>query len=213
MKLTKYAHACLVLEEQGKKLIIDPGGFSKNFGDLDNILGVVITHIHGDHFDPDNLQAILMANPGVKIFTTPEVIAQWKDSHAEAVKAGDTQKVGPFNLEFFGEKHTEIHSLKPVADNIGVMINNSLYYPGDSLTVPDRPVPVLALPANAPWLKMSESIEFLKVINPTSFFFRTHDDLLSDNGKMVYDTWFDTAAETFGYTFKPLNPGQSIDIS
>jgi hypothetical protein len=158
------------------------------------------------------LQAILAANPDVKIFTTPEVTKQWKDARAVVAKTGDTQQAGPFNLEFFGEKHAEIHSLKPVADNIGVMINSSVYYPGDSLTTPDRPVSILALPANAPWLKMSESIEFLKAIAPASCFFRTHDGLLSDNGKTVYDTWLNTAAEAFGLTYKPLEPGESIEI-
>jgi L-ascorbate metabolism protein UlaG (beta-lactamase superfamily) len=34
MKLTKYTHACIVLEEQGEKLVIDPGGFTPEFGDV-----------------------------------------------------------------------------------------------------------------------------------------------------------------------------------
>ncbi len=212
MKLTKYTHACIVLEEQGKKLIIDPGSFTADFGDTDDVAGVVITHIHADHFDPENLEAILSANPGIKVYTTPEVVEQWSDEHAVAVAAGESLQAGPFTLEFFGQKHTEIHSLKPVADNIGVMVNNTLYYPGDSFTQPERPVAVLALPASAPWLKTSESIDYLQAVKPSTFFFRTHDGLLSKNGTAVYDAWFNTAAQAFDYTYKPLEPGESVEL-
>ena len=170
MRLTKYRHACIVLEEQGQKLVIDPGEFSTEFGGVDNIAAVIVTHIHGDHFSAQNLQTILTTNQNAKVFTTPEVAAQWQNAHVVAVKAGDKHQVGPFALEFFGEKHSEIHALKPVADNVGVMVNEQLYYPGDSLTTPGRAVPILALPANAPWIKVSESIEFLKAIQPTWFF-------------------------------------------
>lgn len=212
MKLTKYAHACLALEEQGKKLVIDPGNLTPEFGALDNIVAVVVTHIHGDHFEPKHLDAIVAANPDVQIFTTPEIVKAWGHAHVTAAKASQTQQVGPFKLEFFGEKHALIHSLKPIAQNIGVMVNDTLFYTGDALTLPERPVPVLALTANAPWLKVSDSIEYLKTVQPSNFFFRTHDELLSANGKMVYDVWFNTAAEAYKLTFKPLEAGQSVEI-
>ena len=33
-----------------------------------------------------------------------------------------------------------IHETLPVADNVGVMVNDELYYGGDSYTVPGKPV-------------------------------------------------------------------------
>ena len=65
MKLTKYEHACVVLEDQGQKLVIDPGMFSPDFNDLRDITALVITHQHGDHFDLRNIENIVAANPGV----------------------------------------------------------------------------------------------------------------------------------------------------
>ncbi len=212
MKLTKYTHSCLVLEEQGKKLIIDPGEFTPEFGDAENVAAVVVTHIHPDHFSAGKLEEIFARNPDATLFTTEEVKQQFGKPNAVTPKIGGRITIGPFGLEFFGGRHAEIHSLKPVAQNISVLINDTLYYPGDSLAAPERPVNILAMPAVAPWLKMSEAIEFLQTVKPEAFFFRTHDALLSDDGKLVYDTWFKTAAEAFGLAYKPLEPGQSIEL-
>jgi len=212
MKLTKYTHSCLVLEEQGKKLIIDPGEFTPEFGDAENVAAVVVTHAHPDHFSPEKLDGILARNPDAKLFTTEEVKQQFDKTNVVTPKAGDRITIGPFSLEFFGGKHTEIHSLKPVAQNVGILISDTLYYPGDSLVAPERPVNVLALPASAPWLKMSEALNFLQAVRPGAFFFRTHDAILSDDGKLIYDNWFKTAAEVFGLAYKPLEPGQSVEL-
>lgn len=211
MKLTKYAHACVVLEEQDQKLVIDPGEFTPDFGDTDKIAAVVVTHAHGDHFDPKHLDRIIAANPTVKVFTTQEVASQWKDSHAQAVQAGETQTVGPFILAFFGELHAEIHAIRPRIQNTGVLVNDAFYYPGDSFVLPEKPVTLLAVPAGAPWLKTGESLDFIKTVKPTRFF-RTHDGLLNDNGVMVNDAWFKMAAEEFGAAFEPLNPGDSTEV-
>ncbi len=214
MKLTKYAHACLVLEHQGKKIIIDPGEFSPDFGDANNVVAIVVTHVHPDHFDPTKLASILAKNPDAKLFTTHEVQAQFDRPNVETPQTGDKTAVGPFTLEFFGEKHAVIHDMKPAAQNIGVMINDVFYYPGDILLSPERPVKVLACPSIAPWQKMSETIDFLGQVKPTEFFFPTHNALLSDVGHEVYEKiWLNNGAEHHGLTQKILNPGDSVEIS
>jgi hypothetical protein len=39
-------------------------------------------------------------------------------------------------------------------------------HPGDALFVPDEPVEVLATPAAAPWLKISEAVDYLRAVAP-----------------------------------------------
>ena len=39
-------------------------------------------------------------------------------------------------------------------------------HPGDALYIPREPVDVLALPAAAPWMKISEAVEYLRAVNP-----------------------------------------------
>jgi L-ascorbate metabolism protein UlaG (beta-lactamase superfamily) len=211
MKLTKYGHACVVLEEQGKKLVIDPGDYTDDFGDLENILAVVATHIHNDHLGKMHIKRILGANPDIKVFTTAEAAEELNDPHITTVAAADGEAIGPFNLRFFGKLHKAVHPDWPVCQNIGVLVNDSFYYPGDSFTTPDKAVKVLAVPASANWLKMSEAIDFIRKLKPRQFF-RTHDRLLSEQGISGVNDWLEMAADKFGSQYVPLDPGQSIEF-
>jgi hypothetical protein len=40
-------------------------------------------------------------------------------------------------------------------------------HPGDALHVPGEPVDVLAAPAAAPWMKISEAVDYLRAVAPT----------------------------------------------
>jgi hypothetical protein len=60
-----------------------------------------------------------------------------------------------------GGEHAVIHPDIPVIDNVAYLLNDgALLHPGGSLYVPEEPVDVLALPAGAPWLKISEAIDY-----------------------------------------------------
>ena len=75
MKVTKHEHACLVIEKGGSALIVDPGAFTMPLGDLLGVVAVVITHEHGDHWTPEQLQRILDRNPGARILGPAGVAA------------------------------------------------------------------------------------------------------------------------------------------
>jgi hypothetical protein len=92
----------------------------------------------------------------------------------------------------------------PVIDNVGVMINETLYYPGDSFVLPGQPVQILALPIGAPWLKISESIDFLVAIKP-KMVFPTHDAVLSAIGKSISDARLSATAREIGAEYRRLD--------
>lgn len=211
MKLTKYGHACVVLEEQGKKLIIDPGGFSPEFGDASDVVAVVVTHAHHDHFNSDNLQKILTINPEVKIFAPADAAEQFQSPNMKAIKGGDTTEVGPFKLEFVGDEHALIHKTLPRPLNSGVLVNEIFFYPGDSYVLPGKPVRVLAAPGNAPWMKVGESMDYITEVKP-ALCFPTHNGLLSEAGHQVYNAALQKACAAAGAEFRYLAPGESIDI-
>jgi len=157
MKLTKYEHACFTLETAGEVLVVDPGSFTDDFVVTDNIAAIVVTHEHADHFDPDKLAAIYAKNPNAVFVSLPAIVDKLPGHKSHAVRPGDKVDIGPFRLRFFGGKHALIHVSLPLIDNLGVLINDTVYYPGDSFTLPNTPVDVLALPVGAPWLKLSET--------------------------------------------------------
>jgi L-ascorbate metabolism protein UlaG (beta-lactamase superfamily) len=49
MKITKFGHACLELEENGQLLILDPGFYTQPIENRTDVQAIVITHIHDDH--------------------------------------------------------------------------------------------------------------------------------------------------------------------
>lgn len=210
MKITKYEHACLLVEVDGKRLVVDPGGFTKSLGNPDNVVALVITHVHPDHLDELHIQELLNLNPDLKIFSTQEVADSLEEQRVTVVKAGDKEAVGPFTLEFFGGEHAVIHESLPRNQNICVMVNNTLYYPGDSFVEPDgRSVPVLALPVAAPWMKVSEAMDFLMAIKPRRAF-PTHDSVLSDVGYAIHDRLLEGVAAKQGSEYTHLSPGESL---
>ena len=61
MRITKFEHATLTLETDGDKLVIDPGSYTVPLDGLANVVAVVITHEHPDHWTPDHLDRVLAA--------------------------------------------------------------------------------------------------------------------------------------------------------
>lgn len=211
MKVTKYGHACVVLEEQGSRLIIDPGEFTPDLGDVSNTVGVVVTHIHGDHFDPNTIAKILDANPNLQVWSTAQVAEQLTTPAVTVVQGGSTATAGPFQLRFFGGQHATIHPAYPPDQNIGVAVGD-FYFPGDSFAVPEGlPVKTLAVPSSAPWLKVAEAMDFITAVKPTQCF-PTHNALLSDAGNAITNTWLARVCETNNIAFQFLQPGQSLDV-
>ena len=211
MNVTKYEHACLVVEEQGKKLVIDPGIFTTSLPNLKGVVAIVVTHVHADHFDPEKLRAIVQQNPEARIFSTAEVAKEVADLPITAVTGGTAETVAPFSLAFYGELHAEVHRSRPRNQNVGVMINDTLYYPGDSFALPGVPIKVLALPTSGPWLKVAEMIDFAAAAKPAQAF-GTHNALLSDIGHSMINSMAQQAVEAVGGTFTYLRPGESLTV-
>lgn len=212
MKVTKLEHSCLVIASTDKTLIVDPGSFTTPLVDTSDVVAIVITHEHADHWTAEQLTLILDRNPDARIFGPAGVAAAAADFDITVVKDGDAHEIGPFSLRFFGEKHAVIHHTIPVVDNVGVLINNELYYGGDSFTIPQGvEVGTLAVPAGAPWLKIAEVMDYVDAIRPRRSF-PTHEMVLSTAGKALSNARIQAVTEAGGGHFFPLEPGESIDV-
>jgi len=211
MKLTKYEHSEMVLEVAEKRIIIDPGAFSAPLGDVGDVVAVVITHEHGDHWTSEQLDRIIERNPETAIYGPPGVVAAAAAYDVTAVADGDVVEAGPFTLAFFGSTHAVIHSSIPVIDNVGVLVNDRFYYAGDSFHVPPVAVETLAVPAGAPWLKISEAMDYVLEIAPKRAL-PVHEAVLSVAGKGLTNQRLSWAVEQGGGEYFAVEPGQSIDL-
>jgi L-ascorbate metabolism protein UlaG (beta-lactamase superfamily) len=85
--------------------------------------------------------------------------------------------------------------------------STNLYHPGDSFTVPeDTTVDTLFAPLNAPWMKLMESIDFVRAVKPGRAY-ALHDYLLTPVGAKVSDGHL---ARLSGTTYAHVEPGTTI---
>ncbi|HWV47945.1 MAG TPA: MBL fold metallo-hydrolase [Microbacterium sp.] len=212
MRVTKFEHATLRIDETGDSLIIDPGSFTLPLQELTSVVAVVITHEHPDHWTPEHLDEILRNAPGIPVFAPAGVAAAAADHEITVVSPGDTVTAGAFTLRFFGGEHAVIHASLPVIQNVGVLVNDELYYPGDSYAVPAGvAVNTLAAPLGAPWLKIGEAMDYVLTVKPRRAF-GVHDMTLSVIGKNMHRQRLEWATEQDGGEFFVLEPGESLDL-
>lgn len=166
MTLTKFGHACVRIAYGDAVIVLDPGIFT-GADAIDGATAVLITHEHADHYDPAHLRAT-----DAPIFTIEAVAAKLRQDAPDVaerctvVTPGSTFDVG-LPVEVIGEKHAVIHPDLPRFDNSGYLLtvgDERVYHPGDSLTLPGQDVDVLLAPISAPWLKVSEAVDFVRAV-------------------------------------------------
>ncbi|MEW2442083.1 MBL fold metallo-hydrolase [Micromonospora marina] len=208
MQVTKYAHSCLRLEHDGAVLVVDPGVFSDPAA-LDGADAVLITHEHPDHVDVAALTRALERRP-VPVHG-PASLAGVLGDAAEAlvtVEPGQSFTVAGVPVRAYGGQHAVIHPDIPVIQNIGYLLADVVYHPGDALFVPDDvQVDTLFAPIHAPWSKFSEVVDFIRAVAPRRAY-ALHDGLLNDNGFGVLDRQYTSMSNT---DYRRLEPGTRID--
>ena len=210
MIVTKREHACLSIEHEGATLVIDPGSFTEAF-EAEGLVGIVVTHEHPDHVTPEHLHRLLDSAEGVELFAPAGVAAAHPGFAWQIVSPGDARTAGPFALAFSGGRHAEIHRSIPVIDNVGVLVNGLLFYPGDSFTVPEVDVDTLAVPASAPWLKIGEVMDYVEAVKPRRAF-ATHDMVNSEAGNRMANVRIGRVTEAHGGEFVALRPGDTLVV-
>ncbi|UYM04990.1 MBL fold metallo-hydrolase [Solicola gregarius] len=214
MQLAKFGHSCVRLSEAGRTLVIDPGVFSEASDALAGIDTVLITHEHPDHVDIGALTAAAEANADLRIWA-PESVAQMLPALSDVVTtvgAGEEFDASGFGVRTFGGQHALIHSSVPVVANVGYLIDETVYHPGDSFTVPTAPVDTALVPIHAPWSRVGEVLDFEIALRARQAF-QIHDALLNDDGKGVVYGHIRRIAGEYGTDFRVLDTGETVDVS
>lgn len=220
MKLTKYTHSCVRLEQDSEVLVIDPGTFSEAAQALDGAATVLITHEHPDHLDREAVLAAMERDADLQLFAPHSV--------AESLRAevGDTAvrtriidvmpetslELPGFLIQTFGGQHALIHPHIPMVANIGYLINEELYHPGDSFIVPHGlQTKTLLVPVHAPWSKTAEVIDFVIAVRAQKAY-PIHEALLNPTGMAMIEGHLKRIGAHYGTEYEHLDAGASVEI-
>jgi L-ascorbate metabolism protein UlaG (beta-lactamase superfamily) len=144
MRLTRWSHACVVLESDGRRLVLDPGEWSEPRA-LDGAHAVLLTHEHGDHADLARLRA-----SGLPVWAPRGADLDGLDY--TPVDSGQSLVVEGFEVTAVGDLHAAIVPGQDLCANLGYVVaagGDSVYHPGDALAVPDATVGTLLVPMQA----------------------------------------------------------------
>lgn len=220
MRVSKYIHACLLVEDGDDKILFDPGKFSFVEGlvkpeDFRDLSAIILTHRHPDHLDDEALKKIMGNNPSAAVLTNAEIEMQLRPLGiaAEVFESG-RRAAGKFSLEAVAAEHAPILNAE-TPRNIAYVIGGRLLHPGDSFDHSldaYRGIELLALPIMAPWTTELEVAEFARRIAPKQVI-PIHDGYAKEFFlKQRYEN-FGKYFSQLGISFHPVGePGESIEV-
>ncbi len=159
MKITKYIHSCLLLENGTDRILFDPGKFSFAEGKVTpeqftGIGTIILTHYHPDHIDEDALETIIENNPGVEVLVNAEIHEKLAANNIDTrVFENGVLSQSGFTIEAVSAPHEKILA-DSIPQNTAYIVNDIFVHPGDSLSqslYPHKGTKILALPVMAPW--------------------------------------------------------------
>jgi L-ascorbate metabolism protein UlaG (beta-lactamase superfamily) len=213
LQMTSLGHSGVRLASSGTTVVLDPGAFCPE-DSLDGADAVLITHEHFDHVVPDRLRAAAAANPELEVWTNQAVAAQFADlgGRVHTVRHGDTFDVGDIEVHVYGEKHATIHPDLPLVNNVCFLLAGQVFHPGDSLTVPDVRVPTLMAPLAAPWLKISEAIDYVRQVEPGEVY-PIHAAVIAEAAYPIFQSMLNNlAGESQGRAVHTWKPGDQAKL-
>jgi L-ascorbate metabolism protein UlaG (beta-lactamase superfamily) len=212
MQLTKFTHSCVRLDDGDRSLVLDPGSFSEVETALDGAAAVLVTHEHADHLDTERLRVAAQQDPRLRIWAPAGVAATFADlgDQVVAVEPGEPFEAAGFAIKTFGGQHALIHPSIPIVANVGYLIDDAVYHPGDSLIVPSAPISTLLAPVHAPWSKMAEVIDFVVSVRAPHVY-QIHDGLLNEFGLGLVEGHVTRIGAQHGSEYRHLKPSETVD--
>jgi L-ascorbate metabolism protein UlaG (beta-lactamase superfamily) len=213
MRLTKFGHSCLLVEDERASILLDPGMLSDGFQELEGLSAVLYTHQHGDHLDAGRLRALLDRNPGARVVSDEGSAGPLGEAGVEVqvVHDGDELDIGGVGVRVIGRDHAVIHPDIPVVPNVGYLVDGRLFHPGDAFTLPGQPVEVLAVPAAAPWLRVAEAVDYLREVRPR-IGVPVHEKVLSTLGLSLHYGQLEQLGTKEGSTLRVMDDGKPLEL-
>ncbi len=192
--------------------MVDPGGLSDPHV-LEGAEAVLVTHEHFDHFAEEMLRQALQRNPELRIWTNTSVARKLDDLGARVTVVGEGAAftAAGFPVQVYGTWHEVIHPDLPKVGNIGFLIGDKLFHPGDALTVPDVAVDTLLLPVHGPWSTTGQLIDCVREVAPRQAF-AIHDGALNVVGTAMVAGFLGENGPGLGAPYRQPEAGVPVEV-
>lgn len=210
MKITKFAHSCILIEHDSKALLLDPGIYSWQSGLVDvtalpKLEAVIVTHRHPDHLGEPFVKALLEAQPDV-LWIAPA------DSHDQLRQLGalnvSDQTTG--DIEVQTVEHAKVVPFGVACQNLVVHCFGLVTSPGDTHDFTETK-DILLLPVQAPWGTTIRAFELGQELQP-KYLIPIHDWMWNDEWRAtIYQGLERVFTDSSTSVLLPTN-GQAFDI-
>lgn len=212
MKLTKYAHSCVLAEDAGSTILFDPGIFSWQSGTFDvgalqKLDAVVVTHKHPDHLGEPFVRALVAAFPDTVWITPADAHDDLKSFGVQNVTDKDISAIG---LTVRVGEHALVEPFGIQVQNLQADWNGKLTAPGDSHDITTSN-DVLFLPVQAPWGTTIRAIQLALKLKP-KFVLPVHDWMWNEEWRQRSYDRFENIFSDSGTTFLRPVDGQPIEV-
>lgn len=209
MKVRKFPQSHLVLEKDGKTLVIDPGyiTFEKGFkvSDFQGADVYLISHQHADHLGPETIKEVVGDRP---IFGNFDVVNKLKEAgvlQAKEIKNLEEIEVEGFKIKAVDLPHFKKEGFK-MPPNTGFLIDGVFFHPGDGDKAPVLTSENAAVPIGGWTITLDSALEFVrgigaKVVIPIHYDWYKADALE-----------FKRLAGNIGIEVRPLKHGEETEI-
>jgi L-ascorbate metabolism protein UlaG (beta-lactamase superfamily) len=165
MKIIKYAQSCVLVEVDGKKILIDPGNYGLDLENLKDVDIILITHKHEDHCSIEAIKTIVKSSKPI-IITNKEVNELLRENGIESsiLDVGKSKQINEVYIKAIRGKHG-LPPNKIIPEDTGFLINEKIYHPGDTVNFEGKPYADMVLvPIAGPELSIDTAIQFVNEI-------------------------------------------------
>lgn len=207
MKITKFVHSCLLVEDQDKTVLIDPGDFSVELlkPRLTTILKLdylLITHEHFDHMNIPLVKEIVNQHK-------PKVISTESVQEILSKEGIKIQTDGDEYVQLEQVPHESIAPLGSTPQNVLFHVGGKLTHPGDSHSFSSSKE-IVALPIQAPWGSTINAVNLGLKLQPKKII-PIHDWHWNTDARLSQYTRLQEFFLTTEIEFIPPQDGESFD--
>ncbi|SHM40109.1 L-ascorbate metabolism protein UlaG, beta-lactamase superfamily [Paracoccus solventivorans] len=176
--LTPFEHASLMLTLGGQNILVDPVGGADRYAAAGPMAAVLVTHEHGDHFDPEVLAAVV--TDGVALVVNPAVAEKLPEdlrARATVMKNGDSGEIAGIKIEAvpaynITPERTQYH---PQGRDNGYVLSSAehgrIYIAGDTEATPEfmaqQDIALAFVPMNLPYtMSIDQAVEGVAAMAP-----------------------------------------------